>query len=183
MAYDFSVFKKEVQEIREWLAKEFSTIRTGRATPALLDSVSVESYGTRSPISHVAGITSEDPRTLRVSPWDKNNIKAIEKAITAANLGVSVAVDASGLRVSFPELTSERRGILKKLVGEKLEDAKVSMRQVREKVWSDIQAKEKEGEMSEDEKFRLKEELQRLVDEAGQTFAEMGERKEAEIAE
>jgi ribosome recycling factor len=183
MAYDFSVFKQELEDVREWLAKEFSSIRTGRATPTLLDSVFVDSYGTKTPIAHVASVTTESARSLRITPWDKGQIKAIEKAIAAANLGVSASVDDTGLRVAFPELTSERRDILKKLLREKLEHAKVSMRQAREKVWNDIQKKEEEGELSEDEKFRLKDQLQKMVDEAGKTYDEMGEKKEVEINE
>lgn len=183
MSYDFSAFKQEVQGVQEWLAKEFSSIRTGRATPALLDSVFVDSYGSKAQLAHVAGVTIEDARTIRVSPWDKGQIKPIEKAITAANLGVSVSTDDMGLRVSFPELTSERRGILKKLVNEKLEHAKISMRAEREKTWNSIVAQEKEGELSEDEKFRLKDDLQKLVDSYGAKFEEMGAKKEREIAE
>ena len=183
MSYDFSSFKKEITDIKEWLAKEFSSIRTGQATPALLDNISIDSYGTKSQVAHVAGITSEDARTLRITPWDKGHIKEIEKAITVANLGVSVSVDDVGLRVSFPELTAERRDMLKKLVGEKIEDAKVSMRQAREKTWNDVQTQEKDGEISEDDKFRLKDELQKLVNETGNKLEEMGVKKEKEIME
>lgn len=181
MSYDFSEFKEEIKNIEEWLAKEFSGIRTGRATPALFDNISIDSYGSKSPIAHVAGVTVEDARTLRISPWDKGHIKEIEKAITVADLGVSVSVDDTGLRVSFPELTSERREMLKKIVGEKLEQARVSIRKEREKVWNDIQDKNKKGEMSEDEKFHCKEELQKLVNEAGGKLEEAEDRKNKEM--
>lgn len=183
MAYDFSKIKDEMSGIEDWLKKEFTNIRTGRATPALLDSVFIDSYGTKSQVSHVAGITIEDPRTLRVAPWDKGQIKDIEKSIVGANLGVSVSVDDSGLRVSFPELTSERREMLSKLVGEKVEQAKVSMKQEREKAWNDIQAQEKDGEISEDEKFKLKDDLQKIVDDMKKAFDEMGEKKRTEISQ
>ena len=181
MNYDFGVFKNEIEHVSEWLTKEFSSIRTGQETPSLLDTISIDSYGTRTPIAHVAGITTEDARTLRVSPWDKGQIKDVEKAIAVANLGVSVSVDDSGLRISFPELTSERREMLKKLKGDKLEQAKVSLRKEREKVWNDIQDKAKDGEISEDDKFRLKDELQKIVDDAGNELEEKGQRKEKEI--
>ncbi len=183
MTYDFSDLKKEIEQAREWLAKEFSGVRTGRATPTLLDNITIDSYGSKSQISHVAGVTTEDARTLRIAPWDKGQIKEIEKAITAANLGVSVSTDDAGLRVSFPELTGERRAMLMKVVGEKIEKAKVSMRGEREKTWNDIQDKCKEGEISEDEKFRDKEELQKLVDKGIQVLEEMEERKNKEIME
>lgn len=183
MIYDFSDFKKEIEQIKEWLAKEFSGVRTGRATPTLLDNITIDLFGSKSQIAHVAGITSEDARTLRVSPWDKSQVKAIEKAITAANLGVSVSTDDNGLRVSFPELTTERRTMLMKVVGEKIEKAKVSMRGERERTWNDIQDKCKDGEISEDDKFKHKDELQELVDEVKNELEAMGDKKEKEIME
>ncbi len=183
MSYDFSDFKKESEQIKEWLAKEFSGIRTGRATPTLLDNISIDSYGSKSPIAHVAGVATEDARTLRITPWDKGQIKEIEKAITAANLGVSVSTDDAGLRVSFPELTGERRAMLMKVVGEKIEKAKVSMRSEREKTWNDIQDRCKEDEISEDDKFREKDELQEIFDDVKKQLDEMGDKKEKEIME
>jgi ribosome recycling factor len=183
MAYDFSEFKKEVEGVHEWLVKEFTGIRTGRATPALFDNVAIESYGARTLIAHVASITTEGPRSLRISPWDKKHIKEIEKAITASDLGVSVATDDMGLRISFPELTSERRVLLKKLANEKLEHAKVSIRHERERVLNDIQEKCKEGELTEDDKFRLKDEVQKMVDTAIMKLEEVNVKKDKEISE
>jgi ribosome recycling factor len=181
MAYNFSPLKTRVKEIEEWLVGEYSSIRTGRATPALLDSVNVESYGARTPLKHVGSITIEDPRTLRVTLWDKTQVKAAESAIASANLGVSAVADGMTIRVTFPELTAEKRKLLNKLAGEKLEEAKITLRKEREKTWNDIQAKEKEGGMSEDDKFRNKDELQKIIDEATAKFAEHSERKETEI--
>ena len=183
MAYDFSNFKKELKRIEEWLTKEFSGVRTGRATPTLLDNITVDSYGSKSPIAHIAGITTEDARTLRITPWDKGQIKEIEKAITAANLGVSLSADDMGLRLSFPELTAERRDLLIKIVGEKIEKAKVSMRGEREKVWNSIQDECKDGAISEDAKFQDKDELQKIVDEENVQLDSMGKKKEKEIME
>ena len=183
MAYNFSPFKEEVVKIEEWLKKEFSSIRTGQATPALLDSINVDSFGTKSPISHVAGITTENARTLRIAPWDKGLIKDIEKSITIANLGVSVSTDDGGIRVHFPELTVERREILQKTLKEKLEKAKVSVRSERENVINELQTQEKDGDISEDERFRYKEELQKLVDDASSQFEALADKKEVEINE
>ena len=183
MSYDFSHFKEEADKIAEWLAKEFSSIRTGQATPALLDNIKVESYGAMSEIAHVASVTTEDARTLRIAPWDKSVIKDIEKAITMANLGVSVTVDDIGIRVGFPELTVERRELLKKTLNEKLEKAKISIRGERENVINDLTAQEKEGDISEDVKFRSKEELQKLVDAAIAGYEAKADKKEVEINE
>lgn len=183
MAYDFSKLKLRLSEIEEHMKTELSTLRTGRATPALLDSVSAESYGSRTPIKHLASITIEDPRTLRVTPWDKSQIKPIETAIAAANLGVSTAVDGGSLRVVFPELTTERRTLLIKLAREKCEEGRISVRLARDESWTAIQEKEEAGEMSEDDKFRAKDELQKHIDGANAKLLELTEKKEQEISE
>jgi len=181
MAYDFSAIKQRLDEIADWLSGELSSIHTGRATPALLDKVTIEAYGARSPLSHVASIGVEDPRTLLVTPWDKGQIKDIEHSINNANLGVSVSVGDAGIRVFFPELTSERRQSFIKIAHERLEDARISVRKTREEAWSEIQDKEKTGEISEDDKFRSKDELQKLVDETNKKLEEATERKEKDI--
>lgn len=183
MAYDFTALKKRLAEGEEHYKDGLSTLRTGRATPALLDSVVAESYGSRTPIKHLASITIEDPRSLRVTPWDKSQLKAIETAIAAANLGVSTQTDGASLRVIFPELTTDRRKALMKLAKEKLEEARISVRKGRDEVWNDIQEKEKEGGMSEDEKFRYKDELQKYIDLANATLEEILAKKEHEISE
>ncbi len=183
MQYNFSPFKIRSAEILDWLHKEFASIRTGRASPALLDGVQVIMYEARTPLSHVASISIEDPKTLRIAPWDKTAVKAIESALQASNLGLSIATDAAGVRVGFPELTSETRKVLAKAAKEKCEEAKVSLRQEREKVLGDITAKEKAGDMSEDEKFRFRDELQKLVDATSRDLEALFAKKEKEITE
>ena len=123
----------------------------------------------------------EDARTLIISPWDKGALKDIEKAVAASGLGLGVSATGEGVRVSFPELTTERRGALTKVVRAKLEDARVSLRREREAVWEDIQKKENDGALSEDDKFRSKEELQKIVDETNKRLEEVAERKEKDI--
>jgi len=179
--YDFKELQQNLAEVQEWLRKEYLGLRTGRATPTLLDSIQVESYGARMPISQTASISVEDARTLRIAPWDASQVKEIEKAITNANLGVGVSSDEKGIRVSFPELTSERRMSLIKIAKDKLEDARKSIRGAREEAWSDIQTQEKDGDMSEDEKFRAKDELQKLIDAANEGLEELFTKKEAEV--
>ncbi len=181
MAYNFSPFKESLKAVEEHLKKEFTGIRTGRATPTLLDGIQVESYGARMPINQVANVMTEDARTLRITPWDMSVVKEIEKAITEANLGVSVGSDDKGVRVSFPELSGERRDSLIKIAKERLEDAKVTVRREREKVQSEIEAQEKAGEMSEDDKFKAKSEMQKFVEEANKALLETFEKKEKEI--
>ncbi len=183
MAYNFSSFKQNTTEVSEWLKREYSTIRTGRATPAILDSVRVDAYGAQMPINQLANISVEDARMMRVSPWDNTQTKAIEKAIVASDLGLSVTVDGAGLRISFPELTADRRTTLMKIAKQKLEDAKITIRTEREKVIKDVEAQEKAGTLSEDDKFRIKTELQKMVDDAGKTLDEIFDKKEKEISE
>lgn len=181
MAYNFSAFKESVKVKEAWLVSEFGGLRTGRVSPAILDALSVESYGSRIPINHVAAISIEDAKTLRIAPWDKVMIKEIEHAIMAANLGVSVIPDSAGIRVSFPDLTEDRRKSLVKIVKTKLEEARVQVRQERDKTINDIAAREKAHEISEDDRYRLKEELQKLVDETNRKLDALAEKKEGEI--
>ncbi|MEK7460398.1 MAG: ribosome-recycling factor [Patescibacteria group bacterium] len=181
MTYDFSGFKKKVADISAHLGKELSAIHTGRASAALLDMVSIEQYGSRLAISHVATIMTEDARTLRVSPWDKSNSKEIEKAINAADLGVSVSVDDTGLRVFFAPLTTDRRVAFVKIVRDRIEDSRVALKSEREKVKNEIISLEREGEMSEDEKTRALEDLQKIVLETNNAFEALGDKKEKEI--
>lgn len=183
MAYNFASFKEKNKQVSAWLSKELSSVRTNRATPAILDSIFVESYGSSVPIKEAASITTEGARSLRIVPWDASLSKLIEKAIAASNLGLSVAIDEKGVRVTFPELTTERRQSLLKVLGQKLEEARVSLRKERDKVWDDIQKKEKEGGMGEDEKFRLKAEMQKITDESGKELDKAAERKKVEISE
>lgn len=183
MAYDFKKFDERLKDIDTWLMREFTGIRTGRATPALLDLVSVEAYGSKMPMNQVGSVSVEDPRTLRVSVWDASLIKEVERGITAADLGVSVSADSTGLRVIFPTLTSERRVQLLKLAKAKLEEARVSIRGARDEAMKDIDAKEKAGEMSEDDKFGAKESLQKKVDAGNQGLESHYSQKEKEIQE
>ncbi len=179
--YSFTELKQSIQGAVQHCKGELAGIRSGRAAPALLDAVRVESYGAQVPLNQVANVTVEDARTIRISPWDHGTVKAIEKAVTDANLGVSVGSDERGVRVTFPELTSERREQLIKLTRAKLEEARVMVRQHRDKTWTDIQKKQKDGELSEDEKFRAKEEMEKIVSEGNRELEALAEKKEEEL--
>lgn len=182
MAYDFVPLKQKIKETEEWLTRELSGVRTGRAAPSLLDSVKPEAYGARTSLKELAAISVEDARTLRIIPWDKSLTKAIEKGVTDADLGVGISTDDQGLRVSFPELTSERRVQLTKIAGDKAEQAKVTLRSHRTDAIKEIEALKKDG-MSEDQAKRDKEELQKLVDAGNEALLAVLKRKEAEIAQ
>jgi ribosome recycling factor len=181
MAYDFSTLKKQLAGAEDWLKKELQQIRTGQASPAILDGVKVESYGAFMGIKELAAITVEGARTIRITPWDKTHGKEIEKAITAANLGVSVVTDDQGLRVNFPELTSDRRTQIAKLAKEKLEEAKKQIRQHRDVIVRDLQTKEKDAKMGKDDAFRAKNDTQKMVDDCNKKLEEAYSKKEKEI--
>lgn len=181
MAYDFTRLKKGIAEAEEHFTSELAGIRTGRAAPALLDSVRVEAYGSAMPLNQVGSVTIEDARSLRVTPWDHTQIRAIEKAITEANFGVSLSTDERGVRVAFPELTSERREQLVKLTRQKLEEARLAVRRARDETWQDIQKQEKEKLMSEDEKFRSKEAMEKIVQQANEALERLTHHKEEEL--
>ncbi len=172
---------KKLEAAREWLVAEYTGIRTGQAAPGFLDSIRVDSYGAKVPINNVASVGIEDARTLRVSPWDSSNVSAIERAIVDADLGVGVVTDSSGLRVTFPELTGERRAALLKLAGSKMEEARVRVRGAREERMKGLDALVKSKEMGEDEARREKERAQKLVDEANQKLEALYAQKEKEI--
>lgn len=182
MAYDFSKLQGNIKETEEWLQRELSGVRTGRAAPALLDSIRVDAYGSRTPLAQIASVTVEDARTIRISPWDKTLSKAIEKAINDADLGISVVVDDSGMRVIFPDLTAERRTMLLKLAGEKLEQAKVTLRGHRADTIKDIDSAEKGGGMGKDDVARYKDEVQKYIDKGVEALEAQAKKKQEEIA-
>ncbi|HNW71855.1 MAG TPA: ribosome recycling factor [Candidatus Paceibacterota bacterium] len=181
MQYNFSNLKNDLKKVEEFLSKEYSQLSTGRASIMVLDSVSVESYGSFQPIKNVASISVEDPKTLRIAPWDKSQIKAIEKAITVADLGLSLATDEIGIRVIFPQLTTETRQRTVKVLKDKLEESRISVRRERGVVWDSIQTDEKNGKMTEDEKMRAKDELQKIIDETNKNLETIFEKKEKEV--
>lgn len=181
MAYDFKNLETKLAAAKDWLSREYQGLRTGRATPVILDGISVQAYGSMMPLKQVAMISVEDARSLRVQAFDQSIIKDIERAITQADLGVGIGSDASGVRVTFPELTSERREQLIKLAKGKLEEGRTTVRLAREESWKEIQDQEKEGILSEDDKFRLKEEMQKKVDDANAELQKVFDKKEVEM--
>lgn len=181
MNYDFSKIKNDGEKTKERFKQDIASLRTGRANPALVEDLLVESYGSKTPLKHLATISTEDARTLRISPWDASVIKNIESAITSSNLGVAPIADKQSIRISLPGLTEDRRKTLAKTLSSKLEEARISLRQSREYVWKDIQEREKTGEIPEDYKFKFKDELQKIVDKISAELEDLAKRKEQEI--
>lgn len=175
MAYNTTQFKTELKKIEEWLSKEYGSVHTGRATPMVLDSIMVESYGSYMPIKNIASVSVEDPKTLRIAPWDKAMIKEIEKAIGAADIGLSVLSDSDGVRAIFPMLTTETRSRLVKVLKEKLEDARISVRKARGDEIGML------DDLTEDEQKRGKDDIQKAVDESNKNLEAIFAKKEVEV--
>ncbi len=181
MAYSFNDFKTKLAGVSEWLSKELASVHSGRASLGLLDGIRAEVYGTPMPLQQIANMNLEDARTIRITPWDAGSVTAIEKAIRESNMGVSVVNDGKGIRAIFPELTGETREKYAKVVGKKLEEARIRTRSFREEIWDDIQKQEKDGSMSEDDKFRAKETMESLIKETNEKLETVAKRKEDEI--
>jgi ribosome recycling factor len=171
----------KLSKVIEHLKAELAGIRSGRATPALVEHVKVEAYGTLTPLIELASLTAPEPRLLVVSPWDKSIIQDVAKSLQSANLGVQPVVDGVVIRLNFPPLTEERRRELIKLVNNKLEEARVAVRNVREELLKDFKLQKTEGAISEDEFFALQKELQKLIDEKNEIIRQIGDEKEKEI--
>lgn len=163
------------------LEKDYITIRTGRANPALLDSVFVEAYGQQMPISQVATVTCPEPRLIMVSPWDKSTLSAIEKGILKADLSLNPANDGNVIRLQIPDLTEERRKELVKTVKAKAEDSKVAIRNIRRDGNDAVKLKEKNKEITEDESKAGQDSIQKLTDKFIDKVAKLAENKEKEI--
>jgi len=168
--------KKALEAVR----REFAGIRSGKATPALLDTVRVEAYGQPVPINQVGSVSAPEPRLLVVQPWDKSLIKAITRAIQASELGLNPTDDGAVVRVPIPTLTEERRRDMVKLISK---DGRVHVRQVRHDVNKDIKAQEHEGAVPEDEAKRLTAEVQKLTDRTIALIDELLKKKTAEVME
>src|SRR2546425_8329267 len=165
------------------LQGEFGGIRTGRATPVLVEKLKIDYYGSDVPLQQLAGFSVPEPRLLVITPYDKGAIKAIEKAIQASDLGITPGNDGQVIRLAFPQLTAERRKELVKVVKHRAEDARVAVRNIRRAARHDLEAFEKEGELSEDDLDRAEKDLEKLTHEFIAEIDRMLEHKEQELLE
>ncbi|MGF1550841.1 MAG: ribosome recycling factor [Sphingomonadaceae bacterium] len=164
-AYDKADLERRMAGAVEALRHDLSGLRTGRASTSLLEPVTVEVYGATMPLNQVATITTPEPRLLSVQVWDKSNVQPVEKAIRAAGLGLNPQTEGTTIRLPIPDLTEERRKELARLASSYAEKARVAARNVRRDGMDMLKADEKKGELSEDEKKRLENEVQKLTDE------------------
>lgn len=173
--------KPELERTLDYLKSELAGLQIGRATPGLVEELPVDCYGQRLPLKQLAAIQAPEPRLLLIRPWDKSIIKDIEKAISQSRLGLSPSVDDDAIRLKVPPLSEERRKELAKIVQERVEECRISVRRHREDAWKEIQEMEQRKEIREDDKFRAKDELQKLVDEYNEKIDEARKKKEEEI--
>jgi ribosome recycling factor len=178
---DLQEHKSSFEASIEHLKIDIGSIRTNRATPALLENLIVEVYGSKMPLNQLASIQAPEPKMLTVEPWDKQTIKDVEKSIQTASLGLSVASEGTFLRITIPPMTEETRRELVKVLNDKLENARGSIRGVRDKIKEEITSAEKSKEISEDERFKLIEDLDKMTREFNDKVKEVGENKEEEI--
>lgn len=166
-------FEKSISHFKENLGK----VRTGRASTTLVDNLTVEYYGAKSPLKQIASISIPEPRTIVISPWDKSSLASIEKAIKESDLGLNPSNDGQIIRINIPALTEERRKEFVKVLNGEAESARVAVRKCREDAWDEIQTLT----IGEDDKFQGKEKLQKVVDEYNAMIEEIRKKKEVEI--
>jgi ribosome recycling factor len=174
---------ERMQKSVEATRNEFSTVRTGRASPHLLDRIDVDYYGATTPLRQLANISASEARLLTVTPYDKSSIKAIEKSIMESDIGLTPSNDGSVIRLTIPELTEERRKELVRIVHGIAEEGRVSVRNVRRDIMHDLRELKKEGEVGEDEERRAETELQKLTDKHTGDIDSFLSGKEEEILE
>jgi len=175
--------EEKMHKTEEVLKKDLASVRAGRANPAVLDKVSVDYYGTPTPINQLANVSVPDPRMITIQPWDKSSIKDIEKAILKSDLGLMPSNDGMVIRLNIPQLTAERRAEIVKTVKKKAEDAKVAVRNIRRELIDDIKQLEKDKTVSEDDSKKGQEKAQKLTDKTVKDIDEILEKKEKEIME
>ena len=173
--------KPEYEAVIDHLKKELSTLRTGQASPSLVEDIPVSAYDSTMEIKGLASIQTQDTKTLIIDPWDKGLIQAIEKAIRDADIGVSPVVDGAVIRIIMPQMTEENRVKLVKLAKEKLEEARIVIRKVRENARDSVIKIEKDSEISEDEKYKIFDEIEKVTKEFTQKIEDIGKTKEEEI--
>lgn len=173
--------KQKMDAALERLKSDVASLRTGRATPALVEDLEIEHYGAKTPLKAVASISAPDARQLVIQPWDKGAIPAIESAIVKSSLGLAPITDRDAIRLSIPMLTEERRGELTKFLHRHAEDARIRVRQEREEVLREIDRRHKAGEISEDQRFRDRAEVQKIVDEYNKKIEDLATTKEKDM--
>ena len=177
---DIELFKKDIAKCIEHVKEDLSQIRTGRATPELVEEVMINAYETTSPLKNLATISAVDAKTINIQPWDKSILEYISKGISSANLGLSPMTEGDRVLVKLPDLTEERRMEYVKIMKERIEDGRIAVRQVRQKYMKEIDEAQKDG-FSEDEADRLRDEVEKEVKSANEKIEEIKGEKEKDL--
>ncbi len=173
--------QEKFQKAIDHLKQELAGLRTGRASAALVENISIDSYGAKMPLAHVASISTPDPKTIAIQPWDKANIGPIEKAIQASNIGLNPVNDGMLIRLSIPSMTEERRKEMVKVLGQITEQARIAVRNVREEIIKELKKQQEDNELTEDGLETSKKQLQEAVDKLNDQIKEIAAAKEKEI--
>jgi len=179
----YDEYENKMKKTVEVLQSQYTTIRAGRANPSILDQIKVDYYGSPTPINQIAGISTPDPRTLMITPWDQNSLKLIEKAIMTSDLGINPANDGRVIRLQFPQPTEERRKELIKQIQKQSEESKVAIRNIRRDAVEKFKAQKKTGEITEDDLKDTEKDLQKLTDNYINELSKAALKKETEIKE
>ena len=180
---ELQVFEGKMKKAQEFLVSQFESVRAGRANAAVLKGISVDYYGTPTPVNQVGSISNPDPRTLVITPWDASILKGIEKAIQTSDLGINPQNDGRVIRLVFPQLTEERRKELAKQVRKYGEEAKVAVRNIRRDAMDSFKKQQKAAEITEDDQKLLEKDLQKLTDGAIKEIDRLTDAKEKELFE
>lgn len=173
--------RPKMDEVIVKLKEDLQTVRTGKASAGLVDNILVSYYGTQTPLKQMAQISTPDANLITIQPWDNNSLGDIEMALSNANLGFGVGSDGRVVRVSLPPMTEERRLEFIKLIHQKAEAVRIILRNLREESWREIQRLEKAGSLTEDDRYRGEEELNKMIEEYNKKILEMIESKEREL--
>lgn len=165
----------------DFLKQDISSLRTGRVAPSLVEGIKVDSYGTSTELMQLASITTPEPQSIAIKPWDKSIVKNIEKALSSSDLNVNPVVDGDLVRLNFPPLTEESRRELVKILHKKLEDSRITLRNHRERAKDDINSLAKDKQIGEDEKFTALKDLDEVIKDYNDKIKKIGEEKETEI--
>ncbi len=181
MSISMKDIKRRMDGAVEVLQSEFAGLRTGRASPNLLDPITADVYGASMPINQVASVSVPEPRMISVTVWDQANVKSVEKAIRESDLGLNPMIEGNMLRIPIPELNEERRRDLGKIAGKYAEQAKIAVRNVRRDGMDGLKRAEKDGDISQDEMHRQQDDIQKMTDETVKVIDEALATKEEEI--
>lgn len=178
---EYKVYEEKMKKSIESVVNDFNSVRAGRANVAVLNRISVDYYGTPTPIQQIAAVATPDPRTLLITPWDASALRGIEKAILESDLGINPQNDGKSIRLSFPQLTEERRKDLVKMIHKYTENGKVAVRNIRRDAMDNFKKQQKASEITEDEMKIVEKDLQKLTDDSCKELDKLLANKEKEL--